>query len=52
MIQIKLDKAIDMPGEYSFFISFPYMQDAVNFFKKRALRRWHKNLNAWEFPIT
>lgn len=51
MIDIRIDKAKKVNGDWSMFVTFPYNQKVVDVIRTCANRSWDKNKKEWELPV-
>lgn len=42
---------INVIGEYSLYISFPYNQDIIDIIRKQTIKYWLPMKRAWEIPL-
>lgn len=51
MINIRVDKANKVNGEWSLFVTFPYNQKIVDVVRTYPNRYWNKDNKEWELPF-
>lgn len=51
MITIRLDKTIEVNGEWGAFVSFPYDNLLISIIRELPDRHWHKDEKEWEIPL-
>lgn len=51
MINIKIDKAYKVNGDYAAYVSFPYNDRLISVIRELPDRTWHKDEKEWEIPL-